>query len=258
MNIEQIQEEMKKISDNPNLTNEEKISRIKVYQTYIESSIQEAKYNEQMVQFIQEANEFVNLTNGAYQIDEKLSENEMMLRGHILESELAKELNEKGIEDFTLGDLKTGYLPLYEQEHGVNLTDTKFAIGLYEKVEDIEKLEQKQMEIIERNLGDLLGKDIVSKYEEKGIIKSDGQAVLEHTEKSNDNLQADYIKAMSKIDELYVNEGKLDLQTKNATTQMLNQLFTYYKNGNKKVPMNVVQQIQMQNQNVVGQQGKTL
>ena len=52
MNIEQIQAEMQKISDNPNLTNEEKISRIKVYQTFIESSIQETKYNEQMIQFI--------------------------------------------------------------------------------------------------------------------------------------------------------------------------------------------------------------
>ena len=75
-----------------------------------------------------------------------------------------------------------------------------------------------------------------------------------------EQLQADYQKAMTKIDELYVNEGILDLQTKNATTQMLNQLFTYYKNGNKKIPMNLVEQVEMlnNNQQVYEEQGKTL
>ena len=65
---------------------------------------------------------------------------------------------------------------------------------------------------------------------------------------------------MTKIDELYVNEGILDLQTKNATTQMLNQLFAYYRNGNKKIPMNLVEQVEMlnNNQQVYEEQGKTL
>lgn len=260
MNIEQIQAEMQKISDNPNLTNEEKISRIKIYQTFFESSIQETKYNEQMIQFIQGASEMVNISGGSYQIEDSLEYNKLALKGNILESDLVKELNEKGIEDFTLGDLRTIHAPFYEQEHGVSLTETNLAMGLYEQIESIEKTEQRQMEIVSRNLEELLGKDIVSKTNEIGTIQSDGKAVMQLTDKTEEQLQADYKKAMTKIDELYVNEGILDLQTKNATTQMLNQLFTYYKNGNKKIPMNLVEQVEMlnNNQQVYEEQGKTL
>ena len=260
MNIEEIQEEKKKINDNPNLTNEEKVSRIKVYQTFIESSIQGTKYNEQMIQFVQDANEMVNISGGTYQIEDSLDYNKLALKGNILESELVKDLNEKGIQDFTLSDLKTVYAPNYEQEHGVSLTETNLAMGLYDQIEAIEKTEQKQMEIVSRNLGDLLGKDIISKTNEESTIQSDGKVAVELTDKTEEQLQADYQKAIAKVDELYVNEGILDLQTKNVTTQMLNQLFNYYQNGNKKIPMNLVEQIEMSNENqqTYEEQGKSL
>ena len=258
MNIEQIQEEIQIISANSNLTKEEKISRIKVYQTFIESSIQETKYNEQMLQFIEGAIELGNVSNQSYQIEDSLDVNKVSLKGNILESDLVKDLNKKGIENFTLSDLRILYSPSYEQENGVNLTETNLAMNLYGQIENIEQIEQMQMEIISRNLGDLLGKDIISKTNESGIIQSDGKAVIQLTDKSNEQLQSNYKKAIVKIDQLYANEGVLDLKTKQVTTQMLSQLFTYYMNGNKKVPMNVVEQLQVQNQQTYEEQGKTL
>lgn len=245
MNIEQIQEEMKKINENPNLMSEVKITRIRVYQTFIEQTVQEEKYNEEMLEFLQGASEMVRISGGSYQIEAKLDYNKLALKGSILDSDLVKDLNAKGIEDFSLVDLKTLYSPLYEQEHDVDMTETNLAMSLYSQVEDIEKTEQRQMEIISRNLGELLGKDIVSKTNEKGVIQRDGKTVVELTDKSEEQLEADYHTAMSKIDELYVNEGILDLPTKKVATQMLSQLFNYYKNGNKKVPINVVEQMQV-------------
>lgn len=256
MSIEQIQIEIQKIGNNSNLTSEEKISRIKMYQTLLETVIQETKYNEQVYKFIQDASKMENISSGSYQIQDTLDYNKQALRENILESDLVKELNEKGIEDFTLGDLRTVYSATYEQEHGVSLTETNLAMELYSQIETIEKTEQRQMEIVSRNLGDLLGKDIISKTSEKNTIQSNGKAVIELTDKTEEQLQADYQKAMAKIDELYVNEGILDLQTKNITTQMLNQLFNYYKTGNKKLPINLVEQIRESQK--YEEQGKTL
>lgn len=257
MNIEQLQSEMKVISENANLTNEEKMARIKIYQTYIEASIQNTKYNELMLDYIGKANDFVEVTQGAYQVEETLDDNKLGFKGHILDSDLVRELESRGITDYTIDELSQ-LASEYSVNFGKDISDINMAIDLYKKTDELEDIEKHQMETISRNLGDILGKDIVSNTTEKGIIQSDGKAIIQLNDKTPEQLQSDYHKALQKIDELYVNEGVLDLKTKNATTQMLNELFSYYTNGNKKVPMQVVEQMKIQNQQAYEENGKTL
>ena len=169
MNIEQIQSEIKKINNNTNLNNEEKKLRIKVYQTLIELNIQESKYNEQMIKFIQDANEMVTVSDGSFQLNDSLEHNKIALKGNILESDLVKELNSKGIKDFTPEDLRTIHIPFYEQEHNIKLIETSLAIKLYEQIENIEKINQNKIEILHKNLKYILGKDIITKTIKKII-----------------------------------------------------------------------------------------
>ena len=169
MNIEQIQSEIKKINNNTNLNNEEKKLRIKVYQTLIELNIQESKYNEQMIKFIQDANEMVTVSDGSFQLNDSLEHNKIALKGNILESDLVKELNSKGIKDFTAEDLRTIHIPFYEQEHNIKLIETSLAIKLYEQIENIEKINQNKIEILHKNLKYILGKDIITKTIKKII-----------------------------------------------------------------------------------------
>ncbi len=260
MDIEQIKLEIQRISNNSNLSYEEKMSRIQVYQTFIQSSFQEAKYNAQIFQFIHGACEMEYISGGSYQIADTLKYNKLALKGNILESDLVKDLEEKGIMDFTLSDLKTQYSALYELEHGVKIDETNKAIALYDQIETIEKTEQRQMEIISRNLGDLLGRDIVSNTIEKNTIQSDAKAKIELINKNEKQLQADYRKSIDKINELYINEGVLDLKTKQVALKMLNQLFSYYTSGNKKIPMDLVNQVEISNNNQrsYAEQGKKL
>ena len=64
-----------------------------------------------------------------------------------------------GIEDFTLGDLRTIHAPFYEQEHGVSLTETNLAMGLYEQIESIEQDEIEKDVKTEENVRNIfLGK----------------------------------------------------------------------------------------------------
>jgi hypothetical protein len=245
MNIEQLQNEIKAISENTNLTKEEKIARIKIYQAYIESSIQKAKYNELMLDYIGKATKLVSITKGAYQVDERLDDNKLGIKGHIDDSDLIKYLESSGITYYTIDELSQHAME-YAVKTGADISDINLAIDLYKKTDELEDIEKNQMKIISRNLGDILGKNIISKTTEKNVIQSDGKAVVQLTDKMPEEIQSDYHKAIQKIDELYVNEGVLDLKTKDATTQMLNELFNYYTKGNKKVPMKVVEQMQNQ------------
>ena len=243
MSIEQIKEEISNINNNTNLTNQEKVDRIKVYQTLIESMIQESNYDENLLEFINLGKELADMSNGVYQIQESLDDNKISLKGHILDSELVQDLKNKGIDEYTLSDLKTVYLPDYEVEHNTKLYETSVAINLYEQVERLESIERKEMEIIARNLKDIVGKDLISRVNENGSIGRDG-VTINQSDKSIDQLKDDYTKALKKIDELYVNEGLLDLKSKNAVVFMLNKLFDYYKNGNKKISPDMINQLE--------------
>ena len=172
-----------------------------------------------MIKFIQDANEMVTVSDGSFQIDDSLEYNKIALKGNILESDLVKELNSKGIKDFTPEDLRTIHIPFYEQEHNIKLIETSLAIKLYEQIENIEKINQNKIEILHKNLKYILGKDIITKTIKKNNIEE----------------------AMNKIDELHT-KNILDLKTKNIILQILNQLLNYYQNNNLIVPINIIEQ----------------
>lgn len=252
MEIERVKNEIIEIKESQTLTEEQKTIRIKMVQAYLESLIQEQSYHEKMSRFIEHATELENMTNGSYQLQDTLEYNKISLKGILLESDLVKELNEKGIENFTIADLRA-HSYHYDQEHQVDMTTIDTTIFLYTQIEELEKIEEKKMEMISRTLGSILGENVVSKYIEKSYTNQEGQLVIEQIEKTEEELQKDYQSAYRTTDELYVNEGTLDIKTKNITINMLNQLFDYYKNGHKKLPL---AEIKMENTEIFGEQEK--
>ncbi len=222
MNINDLQKNIENINNDNTLTNNQKITRIKIYQTLFNTTIEETKYNNEMLKFIENANRMVSISNGNYQIENSLEYNKISLKGNILNSPLVKELEKLRIINFTTQDLKTIYSPKYEKEHNINLTETNLALNLYEEIELIEDILQKEMETISNNLGSLFNKDIFS-----------------NTNKTNEELKNNYESALTLINTSYSN-GILDLQTKNITTELLNKLFNYYIDSNKKIPENIL------------------
>lgn len=242
MSIEQIQMEIQNINDNPNLSSEEKKTRISVYRTLLESTIQESKYNEHMVLFVNGAKDLEARTSGAFQVDQSMENNQIQLKGEILSSELVEKLNENGIENFTLGELRTAYSPSYALEYNIEVTNTNLAMDLYRETENIEEVKKYQMEIVARNLGSLLGNETVSSTIDTGIIEPGKGTVIKQTDKDEEQLRRDYKKAVEKIDEIYVNDGTLDLQSKTAAVTMLNELFAYYRSNDIKIPIDLINQ----------------
>ena len=235
MELQKIHEEMKKINESDKLTSEEKKARLKVYEGYIFKCSKEREYQESLISTLKMASDMVIKSNGSYQIQDTIEFNKIALKGHIIDSDDYKELLRRANnKDITRDDIRVAYLE-NDKSHVKN-QDINGALILYEKFEDLEEIEQAKMFRICNCLNDLIGKDIVSNYKEENIINEDGKAIIRMTNKTEDELKANYNKAMARIDELYVNEGILDIQTKNLSMEMINELFNYYEHGNKKIP----------------------
>ncbi len=236
MSIEELANMRQSISSNPNLSEQEKNARIKVVQALMENIIVQEEYNNQMSEFINKSVELGKLRGESFKIDPDIRYNEVIMKDVIKDSDLLKYFEQKGIDSFTLDDIKM-HIPLYEQERGTKLTETSLAVDLLDKVEIVKQLEGKQKSIISSKLGDIIGKELVTDYVEKGTVQPDGKVVFEQTKKDEQQLEQDYRKALEKIEEMYVNEGLLDLQSKNMATNMLNQLYGQYIKGFQRVPV---------------------
>ena len=116
-----------------------------------------------------------------------------------------------------------------EKETLNNLKDKKEYVNLYNQLETIEQVEQRQVKKISKMLKNILGIDINLKSTEE-------------------ELQDNYQKAIDKVKKLYIDEKVLDLLAKNAITQMINQLFEYYKNRNKDIPDDAISDVKTKNQ----------
>jgi hypothetical protein len=212
-----------------------------IKKTYIEVNNIENAYNELMRVYISNGFEIEDMTNGSFQVEHTLDWNESMLRGMLLESDLCKELEEKGIEDYSFTDLKA-YASEYKLTHDTSLIDK--LIEQYEAPEKLGKLEEKYISRISSNLETVIGNNLVSKYNEKGIINNDGKTVIEKVDKTPEQLASNHKKALMKAEELYVNEGELDRNSYMQTVNMINKLFDNYMHGPKKIPVEEFRKLQ--------------
>ncbi len=242
MSLEELSNLRNSINNQTNLSEEEKKTRIAVVQALMENNIIEAEYNNQMSDFINKSVQLGKLKGDSFKIDQDIRFNEFIMRNVIKESAILKEFESRGITDYTLDDIKYR-IPLYEKSHGVKLTETSLAIDLLEKVDAIKQIDEKQVSTVSNKLGTILGKELVSGYTEKMTTQADGKVVIEQVLKDEEELRRDYQKAMEKINELYVNEGILDMQTQRMASDMVNQLFNSYKNGLRRVPVEAYEEM---------------
>lgn len=240
MDLEQIKKDIIECNNNNALNNEAKIVRLKILQTAIEKLNHDKKYKDNMAKFIEDGQELTLLSDNVYQIEESIELNKISLKGYILESDLCKDLEEQGVENYTLNDLKI-YLDKYKA-NGINMLEIEKAISLYENIENIESLENEGINSLARNLGDIFGKKLLSKYNETIETKNDGEIIINHISKTREQYENDQKKVLEKIDELYVSDGILDRNAKQYATEMVNQVFNYYKNGNKKIEFQIAKE----------------
>ena len=211
-----------------------------IKRTYIETNNLENAYNEMLKMYILNGFEIEDMTIGSFQVEHTLEWNEAILRGMILESDLCKQLEEQGVE-YTFSDLKS-YIAEYGLEHDTSLLD-KLA-QQYEMNDQLGQLEKRYVEKMAFNLQSIIVNNLMSKYNENGIINSEGKAIIEQVDKSPEQLASDHKAALIKAEELYVNEGLLDRNGYMQTVSMINKVFDNYMHGPKKIPVDEFRKFQ--------------
>ena len=245
MTIEQANNEITKIINNPGLTAEAKKSQVRIYQTYIMNSNSEQTIFTVMSKYIDLVNSFTKETDSSYPCYPNVVANERVLKTRIEESPVGQELKKRNI-NYNNKDLKLIYIPDYETRHQTNLDDIRNAIKLYDCIIELLNIKENQMMTIAHNLGELVDyKIIYKKYNEKYVDRS-GKVAVKAIIKSPEQLTSDYQKAVIFINELCYHDGILNSETKKIAMELLSYLFDYYKSEDFKFPSVLIEQLNNQ------------
>lgn len=172
--------------------------------------------NYKLSNFIMNAKELVELSDGYYQIEKNLKLNKIFLKGFLLESSCCISLNNNNIIDYSLDELKN-YLVKYEHDSGEDYSKYHLAVMLYKLIEDIEELVKLKVELEFKELS-----GIISNINEiKTIDKS--------------NCDKFYVDIKSQLDN-YIKNNDFDEKTYSICMQMINDIFNFYINGYPNIP----------------------
>lgn len=174
------------------------------------------KFNKIMFSFVVEANKLVILSDGLYQIEHSIKLNKISLKDYILNSEICNILKDNNIRNYSTQDLKA-YMNRYEEQNISNIGPYKMALVLYEKLEELETLENDKIDYEVKRLSSILND--VSNIE--SVNK-------EHYKELYNNL-------VLQIKEKYLNTNIIDDKINNYIIQILKDIFNYYMYGNKEI-----------------------
>lgn len=173
--------------------------------------------NEKMFQFVTKASEFVDLSENLYQIERTIKLNKISIKAYILDSDCCKSLAKNNISNYSINDLKE-YLKKYEQEKKEICDIYKFAIDIYEILEEIETLvdERINYELIEMS----------------NFIK----VVSNIKSATNDELENLYLQIKNQLINNFLNQKLINNETYNICMYIINDIFNYYISGYPNIP----------------------
>ena len=188
----------------------------KIIESYTEIDKIQNDIKNKMLNFINKANELVELSDNDYQIEKTLMLNKISLKGYVLDSDCCVQLNKKNITDYSTDELKK-YLVEYDELSNNDYSNYLLALSLYELIEDIEN----QVDL-RNNLEINILLDIIPNIND---IKN----------LSKDKYENYYYDFKKQLYDFFV-EKKLDENAYNVCIQIVNDIFNYYISGYPIIP----------------------
>lgn len=189
---------------------------LKILESYVEIDKMHDDINNRIFNFINKANELVELSEDDYQIEKKLKLNKISLKSYVLDSPCCIDLNANNITNYSIEELKK-YLTQYEKTYNADYSKYFLALSLYESLEKIETQVDTKVNLEIQKLSELIPK--VSDI--KNINSSEYEQL--------------YLNLKSQLDN-YFNSNKIDEKTFNICIQILNDIFNFYISGYPDIP----------------------
>ena len=189
---------------------------LKILESYVEIDKMHDDINNKIFNFINKANELVELSEYDYQIERTLKLNKISLKSYVLDSPCCIDLNDNNITDYSIEELKK-YLTQYEKTYNDDYSKYFLALSLYELLEKIETQVNTKINLEIQKLAELIPK--VSDI--KNINSSEYEPL--------------YFNLKSQLDN-YFNSNKIDEKSFNICIQILNDIFNFYISGYPNIP----------------------
>ena len=168
------------------------------------------KYNALLVNILSNAENLVDISNGVYQIEHNIRANKISLKDYLLNSDICTILKDNNISNYSINELRE-YIARYNSNSTVSYS---LALNLYEQFETLESIEKDKVEYEVNEL-----KEIIDLVDINKLSIDDLDSLLE--------------KNISKIKMYSLSNNELIILNK-----LLQEIFSYYKYGEKKIALN--------------------
>ena len=208
MNVEEIYYMIQSLNRDVNLNEEKKNIRLAVYQALLYFVDGKNKLNSLMKYIIGYGQELEKKSNYEFFLNQDLEKTRIMLKGYILHSRFISELDKKGIKNYTFRDIQK-YLQQYIKATGDTIDDVALAVNLYTLVRDYKSKMDNIYDKVKNTLSEVFGEEMLTN---SGDISFKYQCIKERIERMNGR-------------ELF------DERSNELLNALLNELFSYYLNG---------------------------
>lgn len=218
MNVEEIYYMIQSLNRDVNLNEEKKNIRLAVYQALLYFVDGKNKLNSLMKDIIGYGQELEKKSNYEFFLNQDLEKTRIMLKGYILHSRFISELDKKGIKNYTFRDIQK-YLQQYIKATGDTIDDVALAVNLYTLVRDYKSKMDNIYDKVKNTLSEVFGEEMLTN---SGDISFKYQCIKERIERMNGR-------------ELF------DERSNELLNALLNELFSYYLNGDIIIPIDVTE-----------------
>lgn len=218
MNVEEIYYMIQSLNRDVNLNEEKKNIRLALYQALLYFVDGKNKLNSLMKDIIGYGQELEKKSNYEFFLNQDLEKTRVMLKGYILHSRFISELDKKGIKNYTFRDIQK-YLQQYIIATGDTIDDVALAVNLYTLVKDYKSKMNNIYDKVKNTLSEVFGEEMLTN---SGDIRFKYQCIKERIERMNGR-------------ELF------DERSNELLNALLNELFSYYLNGDIIIPIDVTE-----------------
>lgn len=218
MNVEEIYYMIQSLNRDVNLNEEKKNIRLAVCQALLYFVDGKNKLNSLMKDIIGYGQELEKKSNYEFFLNQDLEKTRIMLKGYILHSRFISELDKKGIKNYTFRDIQK-YLQQYIKATGDTIDDVALAVNLYTLVRDYKSKMDNIYDKVKNTLSEVFGEEMLTN---SGDISFKYQCIKERIERMNGR-------------ELF------DERSNELLNALLNELFSYYLNGDIIIPIDVTE-----------------
>lgn len=179
-------------------------------------NILNSSINNKLFQFINKANELVDLSDNMYQIEKTINLNKISLKGYVLDSSTCLLLKDNNIANYSIDEL-IKYMNQYEETTNNDCSPYYLALSLYKLLDDIEK-----------RVNDKINLEISLLSKITNLINTIDSIDLNEYQ----NL---YTSIKNELDSKYL-QNIIDENNYNAYIQILKDIFDFYLNGYPNIP----------------------